>query len=50
MGRVKKANPDAEAFERIVASFKTDHPGTWEELRLCPLQSGIEEMAKKLKG
>jgi hypothetical protein len=28
----------------IVDRFKAKHPDRWEELRLCPLQHGLDEM------
>jgi len=38
------------ALERIVAHFKAIEPGKWEELRLCPLQHGIDTMIFMLGG
>lgn len=29
----------------IVDQFKAKHPDKWEELRLCPLQHGLDEIA-----
>lgn len=38
------------ALNRIVEFFRAEHPEAWEELRLCPLQHGLEDMARRLKG
>lgn len=40
----------SDYFATIVERFKADHPDAWEEMRLWPLQSGVEAMAEKLKG
>lgn len=34
---------------RIVEFFKASFPDDWDELRLCPLQHGLEAMIEKLK-
>ena len=48
------ANPvpgdDGAALARIAAFFRHRHAGSWERLRLCPLQHGLEEMARLLSG
>jgi hypothetical protein len=48
------ANPvpgdDGAALARIAAFFRHRHAGSWERLRLCPLQHGLEEMARLLGG
>jgi hypothetical protein len=48
----KAADPvpgnNGEALARIVGYFKAVHPDEWEALRLCPLQHGLDEMAKLL--
>lgn len=54
MGGVKKAadpvpGNNGAALDRIAAFFRAEHPEAWEELKLCPLQHGIDEMAKLLK-
>lgn len=36
------------ALSRIVEFFKASHPDAWDELRLCPLQHGLEAMIEKL--
>lgn len=41
---------NGEALARIVAFFQVEHPDAWEELRLCPLQHGLEDMIARLKG
>jgi len=38
-----------ETFADMVKRFQDENPDLWESLRLCPLQHGLEEMAKKLK-
>jgi hypothetical protein len=38
------------ALARIVAYFKAAYPDAWEELRLCPLQHGLDDMANRLRG
>lgn len=40
----------AVALTRLVEHFKAQHPDKWEELRLCPLQHGVETMIELLKG
>lgn len=44
--------PEAKAkggeFAAFVERFKVEHPDKWEELKLCPLQHGVEEMAALL--
>lgn len=37
-------------FAAAVADFKARFPAEWDALRLCPLQHGVEEIARKLKG
>lgn len=44
------AGDNGAALARIVAFFKASHPDAWEDLRLCPLQHGLEAMSEKLKG
>lgn len=39
---------NGEALARIVAYFKAEHPEAWEELRLCPLQHGLDDMVARL--
>jgi hypothetical protein len=41
---------DGAALARIVAYFRHGHEEAWERLRLCPLQHGLEEMARLLSG
>jgi len=38
------------ALRRIVDYFKATEPDAWEELRLCPLQHGLEDMANRMRG
>lgn len=40
---------NGDAFARIVDYFRVEFPEDWENLRLCPLQHGVEEMARLLK-
>jgi hypothetical protein len=35
---------DGEQLAASVEAFKARFPDKWDELRLCPLQHGIEEM------
>lgn len=54
MGRVAKKPAEvvpvaAEEFADYVACFKREFPEAWEELRLQPLQHGLDNMAKLLK-
>lgn len=62
MARPRKARVEGEAvisdpvpgdndaaLSRIVEFFKAKHPEAWDELRLCPLQHGLEAMIEKLK-
>lgn len=41
---------NGEALARIADFFRSEHPEMWEELRLCPLQHGLDAMIEKLKG
>ena len=41
---------DGAALARIVDYFRHGHEEAWERLRLCPLQHGLEEMARLLSG
>jgi hypothetical protein len=43
-----EAHWDATQLATIVADFKAAHPDLWEELRLCPLQHGLDTMIEKL--
>lgn len=40
---------NGEALARIADYFRAEHPDAWEELRLQPLQHGLDNMAKLLK-
>ena len=47
----KKAEPvpvAAADFSEYVESFKAAYPDEWEKLRLCPLQHGLQDMARLL--
>lgn len=44
-GEAFKADADVEAILAGVEAFKAKYPDKWDELRLCPLQHGIEEIA-----
>lgn len=44
------AGDDGDALARIADYFKAKFPDEWEALRLCPLQHGLDEMAKLLRG
>lgn len=32
----------------IVTAFKTAYPAEWDELRLCPLQHGLDAMIERM--
>lgn len=57
MARPRKARVEgAEApkrpsngFRATIEAFKADYPDKWEEIRLCPLQHGIEAIAETLE-
>lgn len=51
-GKPKNPVPgdDGDALDRIVASFKARFPDEWEKLALCPLQHGVIDMAKTMRG
>lgn len=36
-------------IEAIVADFRARFPDEWNELRLCPLEYGLIEIAERLK-
>ena len=40
---------DARALGDAVDRFRSLHPADWEQLRLCPLQHGLETMVRKLR-
>lgn len=40
---------NGKALRRIVEYFKATEPDAWEELRLCPLQHGLEDMANRMR-
>ena len=40
---------DARALGDVVERFRSLHPADWEQLRLCPLQHGLETMVRKLR-
>ena len=40
---------DARALDGVVERFRALHPADWEQLRLCPLQHGLETMVRKLR-
>ena len=40
---------DARALGDVVDRFRSLHPADWEQLRLCPLQHGLETMVRKLR-
>jgi hypothetical protein len=47
---VKSALTSAgDALTAIAARFRAEFPEEWEALRLCPLQHGLEDMARLLK-
>lgn len=50
-GRLADPAPgdNGEALSRLVEFFRAQHPDTWETLRLCPLQHGIDVMIEALK-
>ena len=48
-GRPPKTTDVQSGFSAMVAIFKTRFPDEWEALRLCPLQHGLEDMARLLK-
>lgn len=37
-----------DAFKALVDGFKAAHPDTWETVRLCPLQHGLDVIAEAL--
>ena len=40
---------DARALGDVTDGFRSLHPVDWEQLRLCPLQHGLETMVRKLR-
>jgi len=40
---------EARVLAGLVELFRRYFPQEWEELRLCPLQHGLETMAEKLR-
>lgn len=39
----------ASALVQAVELFRERHPEEWEAMKLCPLQHGLQEMAKRLR-
>jgi len=39
---------NAAGLDRIVTYFRATHPEQWEQIRLCPLQHGLEDMVRLL--
>ena len=44
-----KRKQEPESFAAYIERFKTQFPAEWDALKLCPLQHGLEDMAKLLK-
>lgn len=44
------ALPTLNTLDEIITGFKARYPAEWEALRLCPLQHGLEDMIRILKG
>lgn len=40
---------DGDALQRISESFQARFPDDWDNIRLCPLQHGLEAMADILR-
>lgn len=40
---------DARMLDDLIERFRAAHAEDWEELRLCPLQHGVETMVRKLR-
>lgn len=40
----RSAKLPTDGLSAIVEAFKASHPDQWEELRLCPLQHGLDAM------
>ena len=47
--RIQADTPAITGFAAYVERFKSENPEEWDELRLCPLQHGIEVMVDRLK-
>lgn len=45
----KRPKDHAHHLEDAYEAFQQIDPEGWEELRLCPLQHGIETMVRKLR-
>lgn len=43
------ASHHAEAFQAAIDAFRKAWPAEWAELRLCPLEYGLIEIAERLK-
>ena len=41
--------PPYDLLNEIAASFREQHPEEWDNIRLCPLQHGLDAMADILK-
>lgn len=49
MTRRKTVHVASDDLSAIVEAFKAAHPELWEELRLCPLQHGLDTMIERLR-
>lgn len=47
--QVKGVREEARVLAGLVDVFCRHFPTEWEELRLCPLQHGLESMTEKLR-
>ena len=48
-GRGRGRREESRALAELIAGFRTAHPQEWEQLRLTPLQHGLETIIERLR-
>ena len=48
-GRGRSPREESRALAELIAGFRTDDPQTWDQLRLTPLQHGLETIIERLR-
>lgn len=48
-GRGRGQREESRALAELIAGFRTGYPQEWEQLRLTPLQHGLQTIIEKLR-
>ena len=48
-GRGRNPREEARALAELIAGFRTVYPQEWDQLRLTPLQHGLETIIERLR-